>query len=246
MQLHVIKYGDLMGSPDTKDILLEAGPGTDDAHEQWLAMAEAKLALGWSGQATSALLLAPDHPRGFPAWLDPSFISPDPATHGQVAVDRALGALADAGLATGDIRTVLVTHDHGDHVDARVLALLPNATVFAPVGSSVPGALPFESRHLDGLVTCLDTPGHWGPHSSYVIDLPHRDLSLCLAGDLAMSHAHLLSLDHPLSFADHGAGKASLSRVFAELDSRPTHLKMLLPGHDRAIFVTNRLREMVG
>ena len=246
MHLHTLKYGDLLGSPDTKDLLLAAGTGTDAAHQQWLAMTHAKLALGWSGQATSALLLAPDHPRGFPAWLDPSFISPDPASHGQIAVDRALQSLSDAGLAPDDIRTVLITHDHSDHVDPRVLDLLLNATVFAPAGSSIPHALPLDPDHLDGLVTHLDTPGHWGPHSSYVIDLPDLDVSLCLAGDLAMSHAHLLSLDHPLAFADHDAGKASLTRVFAELDARPTRLKMLLPGHDRPIFVTRRLRDLVG
>jgi glyoxylase-like metal-dependent hydrolase (beta-lactamase superfamily II) len=245
MHLHALKYGDLMGSPDTKDILLDAGPGTDAAHQQWLAMADAKLAMGWSGQATSVLLLDPDHPTGFPAWLDPSFISPDPSTHGEVAVDRAVAALADAGLTPADIRTVLVTHDHGDHVDPRVLDLLPEARVFAPEGSSVPRARPFDPDHLDGLVTHLDTPGHWGPHSSYVIDLPDLDVSLCLAGDLAMSHAHLLSLDHPLAFADHAAGRASLMRVFAELDARSTRLKMLLPGHDRPIFVSTRLRELV-
>ncbi len=246
MQIHALKYGDLMGSPDTKDILLAAGPGSDASHQEWLAMAEAKLALGWSGQATSVLLLEPDHPKGFPAWLDPSFISPDPATHGPAAVDRAVQALADADLEPADIRTVLVTHDHGDHVDARVLELLPNATVFAPEGSSVPGAVPFDADHLAGRVTHLDTPGHWGPHSSYVVDLPGLDVSICLAGDLAMSHAHLLSLDHPLAFADHDAGRDSLRRVFAELDARPARLKMIMPGHDRPIFVTERLRELVG
>lgn len=245
MELRALKYGDLMGSPDIKDLLLAAGPGSEVAHDTWAAAARIKWAFGWTGHATSVLLLDPSRPDAFPAWVDPSWITPDPATHGEAAVDTALEALAGAGHAPEDVRTVLVTHDHMDHVDPRVLGRLPNAVVHAPDGAIVPGATAFDPERLDGLVAALDTPGHWGPHVSYVVDLEGYDATLCLAGDLIMSHAHLLALDHPLSCADHDATRRSLRAVLAEMDARPTRFKLLLPGHDRPVFVTKRVRGIV-
>ena len=246
MELRALKYGDLMGSPDTKDLLLAEGPGSEAAHQVWLAVADIKLAFGWSGQGTSVVLVEPDVADGFPAWIDPSFVSPDPATHGEASVDAAFDALRRVGVEPGDVRTVLVTHDHGDHVDSRVLQRLPDAVVMAPDGAMVPGAVPFDGDRLGGRVECLDTPGHWGPHASYVVDLPQHDLSVCVAGDLVMSHAHLLALDHPLAFGDHDAALASLARVIVALDVRLTRFKMILPGHDRPFFLTSRVRDLVG
>jgi len=246
MELLALKYGDLMGSPDTKDLLLDQGPGSEAAHQVWLAVAGIKLAFGWSGQATSVALVEPGVPEGFPAWIDPSFISPDPATHGDASVDAAIEGLRRVGIEPRAVRTVLVTHDHGDHVDSRVLERLPDAVVMAPEGALVPGAVGFDAARLGDRVTRLDTPGHWGAHASYLVDLPQHDLSICIAGDLVMSHAHVLASDHPLAFADHAAARASLGRVIAALDARPTRFKMILPGHDRPFFVTQRVRDLVG
>jgi len=245
MELLPLQVGDLMGSPDVKDLLLDAGPGTEAAHAVWEDVAAIKLALGWSGRATSVLLLEPGRSQGFPAWVDPSWVTPDPSTHGPASVDAALGALADAGVRPDEVRTVLVTHDHPDHVDTRVLGHLPNAVVHAPASPILPDAVPFDAQRLGGLVTAVDTPGHWGPPASYVVDLPQHDLSVCLAGDLVMSHAHLLAMDHPLAFADHDAARASLRRVIEGLDGRGKRYQVIWPGHDRPIFVTRRIRELL-
>ena len=246
MELRALKYGDLMGSPDIKDLLLAEGPGSEAAHQVWLAVADIKLAFGWSGQGTSVVLVEPDEPDGFPIWVDPSFISPDPSTHGEASVDAAFDALRRVGVEPDEVRTVLVTHDHGDHVDSRVLQRLPGAVVMAPDGAMVSGCVLFDGERLGGRITCIDTPGHWGPHSSYLVDLPQHDLSICIAGDLVMSHAHLLTLDHPLAFADHEAGRSSIAHVIAALDERPTRYKMILPGHDRPFLVTSTIRDLVG
>jgi len=245
MELRALKFGDLMGSPDTKDLLLAEGPGSEAAHRVWLAIADIKLALGWSGQATSVVLVEPEVPDGFPVWIDPSFVSPDPATHGEASVDAALDGLRRVGIAPEEVRTILVTHDHGDHVDGRVLQRLPGAVVMAPAGAIVTGAVPFDGARLGGRIVHLDTPGHWGPHSSYLVDLPRHDLSVCVAGDLVMSHAHVLASDHPLAFSDHSEGRVSIARVIRALDDRPTRFKMILPGHDRPFFVTRRIRDLV-
>jgi len=108
----------------------------------------------------------------------------------------------------------------------------------------VPRTTPFDGERLGGGVAALDTPGHWGPHASYVIDLDGFDATVCLAGDLVMSHAHLLALDHPLSCADHAATRRSLRAVLTEMDARQSRFQLLLPGHDRPVFVTERVREM--
>ncbi len=242
MELLALKYGDLMGSPDTKDILAAAGPGSERAHQAWVEMAELKLAFGWTGQATSLLLVEPGHPEAFPALVDPSWVSPDPATHGPGAVDRLLARVRELGVAPADIRTVLLTHEHIDHWDPRLLAHLPAAVVYGP-GDREPA---FDPRRFGGLITTVDTPGHGGPHAGYLVDLPRRDLTLAIAGDLVMSHAHALDLDHALAFTDAAAGRASLASVIEALDRRPRRWAMIVPGHDRPFLVTDGLRERVG
>ncbi len=239
MEVRALKYGDLMGSPDIKDVLAAAGPGSERAHAAWEAMAALKLAFGWSGQATCLLLVEPLHPEAFPALVDPSWVSPDPATHGPEAVERVLARIAELGVVPTAIRTVLLTHEHMDHWDPRLAERLPGASVVRP-GEAL------DPAHSGGLIEALDTPGHGGPHTSYLLDLPDRDLSLAIAGDLVMSHAHALDLDHPLAFSDADAGRASLARVVEALDARPGRWSMIAPGHDRPFLVTDGLRRRVG
>ncbi len=245
MELRVLKYGDLMGSPDIKDLLEDAGPGSPAAQELWGTLSGIKYALGWSGHATSALLLEPGLPDAFPAWVDPSFVTPNPQSMGEHSIERALDSLRAAGAKPADIRTVLLTHEHMDHADPRLLELMPEAVVHGPGPGTIAGQTPFDGERLGGRVIAVDTPGHWGPHASYVVDLPELDVSVALAGDIVMSHAHVLALDHPLAFSDHGEALDSLRRLVAALDDRPTPLSMILPGHDRPFFVTRRLRELI-
>jgi glyoxylase-like metal-dependent hydrolase (beta-lactamase superfamily II) len=229
MEIVILKHGDLAGSPDCKELLRRAGAGTPAAHAVWDEIFAIKTALGLDGRSTSALLLEPALPDAFPAVVDLSYVTPagvpgDP-------VEAALSRLRELGLEPGDVRSALVTHQHADHCDPRLLARLSGAIAFGP------GLAPFDAARFGGLVEALDTPGHGGQHTSYVVDLQRLDAAACLAGDLVMSHAHFLSLDHPLAFADHAAGRASVERVGAALRRRGRRFDLIVPGHGTPFFL---------
>jgi glyoxylase-like metal-dependent hydrolase (beta-lactamase superfamily II) len=229
MELVILKHGDLMGSPDCKELLRRAGAGTPAAHAVWEELFAIKTALGLGGRSTSALLLEPALPDAFPAVVDLSYVTPGGSIDDPI--EAALSRLREQGLGPGGVRSALVTHQHADHCDARLLARLPAAVAYGP------GLAPFDAAHFGGLVEALDTPGHGGPHVSYVVDLPRLDAAVCLAGDLVMSHAHFLSLDHPLAFADHAAGRASVERVTAALRGRGRRHDLIVPGHGPPFFL---------
>ena len=131
-----------------------------------------------------------------------------------------------------------MTHPHPDHFDHRLLEHLPGADLFGPgeLGSS--SGHTFDPDRFGGLVECLDTPGHGTPHVSYIVDLPQLDLAVGIAGDLIMSHAHYLCPDHPLSYADHDAGKRSVATLEEALRSRGAKYQTIFPGHGVPFFVT--------
>jgi len=236
MDLKIAKYGNLTGSPDLKEKLYRAGPDTPESHELFEELFDLKLWLGLNGQCTSLILLEPDYPDMFPALVDFSYLAADPATHNESTVEAALQAIKDAGLQPEQVKSILVTHPHGDHYDPRLLQHLPNATPYSDPGAASPGIKPLNSEDIPGTLVSLNTPGHGGPHASFIVDIPERNVSLAVAGDLIMSHAHFLSLDHPLSFTDPGAGKESVGALIEALNARPTRFKMILPGHDIPFF----------
>lgn len=238
MELKVLKYGNLMGSPDMKKIMHDAGEETPEADELFDELYDIKIRIGQDGIASSVALIEQGCPEFFPALVDFSFLSADPASHNETSVRAALDSLASVDIQPESVKSVFITHQHGDHFDPRVLQHLPNATVFADPGSGMPGAQSFPADEMPDTIISINTPGHGGPHCSYIIDIEQLNLSACIAGDLIMSHAHFLSLDHPLSFSDPEAGKWSVNTVVRALMERKTKHRMILPGHDVSFFIT--------
>lgn len=237
MDIKVLKYGNLMGSPDVKSMMHDLEPDVKAADALWDDAYAIKIAFGLDGRSTSALLIEPECPELFPAVVDCSYLCADPASYGENSVTAALDAVRAAGVNPDDIKTYFVTHPHGDHLDPRVAQRLPNAKLMAGAGAGIPGAAPLDPAACPEGFSSLPTPGHGTPHCSFIVDLPKRNLSVCVAGDLIMSHAHFLSLDHPKSFMDPEAGKVSVRAVMDALAARPTKYKMILPGHDIPFFV---------
>jgi glyoxylase-like metal-dependent hydrolase (beta-lactamase superfamily II) len=237
MEIKILKYGNLMGSPDLKEKMSELGASTPEADKLWDDLYEIKIAFGLNGQSTSLLLIEPDCPELFPAVVDCSYICADPASYSDASISAALAAIAAAGVKPDAVKSYFVTHSHGDHLDPRLAAKLPEATVYAHPDSKIHGAKPLPLDLCPAGFTALDTPGHGTPHCSYIVDLPERNLSACIAGDLIMSHAHYLSLGKPLSFSDAEAGAKSVRAVMDALAARNTKYKMIIPGHDIPFFV---------
>lgn len=238
MEIKILKYGNLAGSPDVKKMMHDLREDPAAVDELWDACHAIKMALGLNGQSTSALLIEPACPGLFPALVDCSFLCADPASYGESSVDAVLDAVRGAGVDPADLKAHFVTHAHGDHLDPRLRQRLPHVPFLAHPDAKIPGAEALDPGSLPRGMAMLNTPGHGCPHCSYVIDVEQHDISLCLAGDLIMSHAHYLSLEHPASFSDPEAGRASVRAVLRTLAGRDTKYKMILPGHDIPFFAT--------
>lgn len=163
--------------------------------------------------------------------------------------------LQTLGLAPEDVRTVVMTHLHGDH--AGGLAFFPNATFLVsraeyegqlrqpfgavaslwPAGWSPelveyqgPAVGPFPaSRALTraGDVVLVPTPGHSYGHQSVV--LKDDDRSYFFAGDLAFSEGQLLRQGLQGIAYDLGAARTTLAQVLRYVRETPT---VFLPTHD--------------
>jgi glyoxylase-like metal-dependent hydrolase (beta-lactamase superfamily II) len=237
MELRILKYGNLMGSPDMKSLMHDAGRNTREADVLWDDLAAVKLKFGQDGSSTSALLIEPDCPDLFPAIVDASCLCASPASHGEEALMELVAAVRASGAQPSDVKSLMITHPHPDHFDRRMLKHFPNAKFRAHDSMGLPDVVPLGKQALAPGFVSLDTPGHGTPHCSFVADLDGLDCSVCIAGDLIMSHAHFLAREHPLSFADHKAARGSIDAVMRTLASRPTRYSMVLPGHDMPFFV---------
>ena len=237
MEIRILKYGNLMGSPDMKSMMHDVEPDTKAADKLWDDCAAIKMAFGLDGRSTSALLLEPDCPELFPALMDCSYICADPASYTDDSIDAALDAIKKAGVDPADIKSHFVTHPHGDHLDPRLMQRLSHVKVLAHPDSGIPDAEALDQDACPPGFFALNTPGHGTPHCSFIVDIPQHDLCMCLAGDLIMSHAHYLSLDHPKSFTDPDAGTQSVASVMKALARSEMSYKMILPGHDIPFFV---------
>jgi glyoxylase-like metal-dependent hydrolase (beta-lactamase superfamily II) len=228
MKLTVLKSGNLLGSPDVKRLLHACEQAGGSADALWDELAGIKVALGYDGQCSTFLLEDPARPDLFPAVVDPCFGS----------VEAGLAALAARGLEPGAIRSAMITHAHPDHIDGELLRALPRATTYACAPSPVPGCDPLPQDAFGSSVLALDTPGHGCPHASYILELAELALAVCLAGDLIMSHAHYLDLDHPYAFADHEAGQRSVAAVLSALRDAGRRHAVICPGHGRPFLVS--------
>ena len=93
--------------------------------------------------------------------------------------------LTDFGLTYGDVRHVILTHLHGDHVGStgEVMAMADGATAWA--GEADLGSISFDpiSAAVDGAevfgLEVVATPGHTAGH----ISVYDRDAGLLVAGD---------------------------------------------------------------
>lgn len=237
MEIKILKYGNLAGSPDVKKMMYDLRGDPKAVDQLWDACHDIKLVFGLNGQSTSALLIEPDCPDLFPALVDCSFLCADPASYGDSSIDAVLHAVRNAGVDPDGLKAHFVTHAHGDHMDPRLRKQMPDVPFLAHPDSKIPGADPLDLDRLPASMAAINTPGHGCQHCSYIVDFQQHDLSLCIAGDLIMSHAHYLCLDHPASFLDSDAGCASVRTVLQALAGRNAALKMILPGHDIPFFV---------
>ena len=237
MELKILKTGNLMGTPDVKDMLHEADPGSDKATALWEDIAKIKQTLGYNGQCTSLLLQEPKYPEAFPALVDPSWVDATPDSAGEEGPKLALEAISKAGIDPKDIKSILITHRHLDHFDDRLLDHLPNASCYAHPKSLLRGCDPVTEERFGDSILALNTPGHGCPHSSYIVDLEDLGLSVCLAGDLIMNQAHYLSRRQPLSFENLEQAERSLEVVLQTLVQRFRKYAMLFPGHGLPFFV---------
>ena len=237
MEMHLLKIGNLMGTPDVKALQWAAGPGSEAAHELWLGIERIKTRFGYDGSCTTVLLRNDLRPDAFPTLVDPSWILPIGSRTEDQAIQIGLTALADQGLQPDQIQSVLITHDHPDHFHPRLLEHLPKATAFSHPNMPIVGCKSFDADRFGPGLTALPTPGHWGPHTSFLIDQPDLDLVVCAAGDLVMNHAHFLDRNHPLSFTRPDQGLASIELVIDALANRGRRFRLILPGHGRPFFV---------
>jgi len=241
VELRILKHGNLMGTPDAKEMLLRAGPGSDPAHQLWEEIAEIKTSFGYSGQCTSALIIDEERPEAFPALFDPSYLTVACDYMSTESIDRALEAISAAGFPPAEIKSVLVSHFHPDHFDPRLLDNLHNAVAYSHAEAYIPGCQPLDQKKFGDSIVALNTPGHGGPHTSYLLKLPKYDLAVCLAGDLVMSHAHYLAREHPLSFTDPKEGLASIATVWQELKQMKCKHALVFPGHGLPFFALEDL-----
>ncbi len=153
------------------------------------------------------------------------------------------------------VRTVVMTHLHGDH--AGGLGFFPNATFLVaraeyegqlrqpfgavaslwPAGWSPqlvdyegPAVGPFAASQAltrAGDVVLVPTPGHSYGHQSVV--LTDRDRSYFFAGDLAFNEAALLRQELQGIAYDLGAARTTLAQVLRYVRETPT---VFLPTHD--------------
>lgn len=94
-----------------------------------------------------------------------------------------LKALAERGLATGDIHFIFHTHSHYDHI--ALSALFENAQIISYDSSLLfreDEMKPFPLDFLSSEIEIILTPGHCEHHQSLLIQTPEG--MVCIAGDV--------------------------------------------------------------
>ena len=168
-----------------------------------------------------------------PVMLPPGMAGPDAVSFdvrcylfvradGITVIDTGLNAepittaLADIGADWSDVRDVVLTHAHPDHVGAlaTALALAPSAKLWGGGAESFPVAVDTEAEGLTiGGLRALATPGHTPGH----LCLLDEDAGILFTGDAIGSQDGQLSLGPAPFIADRAQALRTLVRL-AELE----------------------------
>jgi len=165
---------------------------------------------------------------------EPVVVDPGYQTQG----DMLAGALAARGLAPEDVRTVLVTHLHSDHVSALpqlgdVDLVVHESELETPHARAGRGfrdratLRPLSGREGEALpgVRFLHTPGHTPGHVAFLVEA--EDGPVAIAGDtLGPDPAWFAAMDLPESFPERDAHLAAFRAIRA---ARPARV---IPGHN--------------
>ena len=96
--------------------------------------------------------------------------------------EKLLGALKEAGLATGDIDYVFLSHCHPDHILlAGIFERAKFITFDANLMYDRDLMLEFDRRVLGKDIEIIETPGHVLEHLSLLVDTPQGKVAI--AGD---------------------------------------------------------------
>jgi glyoxylase-like metal-dependent hydrolase (beta-lactamase superfamily II) len=189
-------------------------------------------------------------------WIHAVGLMPMQQERGQDAVSQ----MRQAGLRATDVRAVIVSHFHPEHVGA--VEELPHATVVADEreidhglhdadynyvrseydqvakwrrlafgGTPTFGPFPGSVDLLgDGSVIVVSSPGHTPGHISVAVNLPSGPV--LLAGDVAWTDLNLetTSIGLPFVSSDGEAARHSLAQLLRFRDDNP-HV-LIVPGHD--------------
>lgn len=184
----------------------------------------------------------PDAVHGMIAWpntvlltgAEPIIVDPGYMTQG----DMLVGALAARALTPQDIRTVVMTHLHSDHLSAlpqlgAVDLHVHRAELDAPHARRQQGlldavtvhALSGDSGEIRPGIRWIHTPGHSPGHIAVVVDCD--DGRVVIAGDtLGPDPGWFERMDLPDAFPDRDAHLAAFRRI---RDQEPT---TVIPGHN--------------
>lgn len=170
-------------------------------------------------------------------------------------VDEIGPQMEAIGLRPDDVRWVILTHLHADHVDGMIYfpqaEFLVAATEHSEALRRPTGALPnrwpawFEPRLIEhrerpvgtfsrshpvtaaGDLHLVPTPGHTLGHQSVILELD--DLAIFFAGDTSFTEAQMLEGSSVGFNLDSRATEATLKTIRAFIAARPT---VYLPSHD--------------
>ncbi len=155
--------------------------------------------------------------------------------------EKLLAALAAEGLATSDIDSVFLSHQHPDHV---LLAGLFERAKFVTFDTNLlydgDRLTEFDPHVLGPDIEVLDTPGHVLEHLSLLVTTPNGRVAI--AGDAIWwrdGEPQIFALDQFDYSQAKGADKeqliASRKKIIAAADS-------VIPGHGRQFTVTPAMK----